>query len=100
RTRPSSPLFPYTTLFRSEGGVKALLLGSEFQHVAEHGDPPASRNPARIVRYRARCQHGERRAHRGGVRVVAFVEQRDRAVEPGRDRKSTRLNSSHVKKSY
>ena len=41
-------------------------LVAEFQHVAEHGDAP----PRRL-----QAQHRERRAHRGGVAVVAFVEQ-------------------------
>ena len=51
------------------GGERAMFVGAcvaEFQHVAEHGDA-APRG--------LQAQHRERRAHRGGVAVVAFVEQ-------------------------
>src|SRR5204862_7992500 len=65
-------LFPYTTLFRSPlEGVQRPA----------RGDPPAPRLPDRVVRRRAR--------HAGGE-----------AARGGRDRKSTRLNSSHVEISY
>src|SRR5256885_3804013 len=76
RRPPRSTLFPYTTLFRSRDRV-----GAE--------------------------EHGQLRLHPGGdeperERLVA----RDVAVRPGqpgalaRDRKSTRLNSSHLVISY
>src|SRR5438874_9654716 len=64
RRPPRSTLFPYTTLFRSEG--LALRL----------------RNPAPAARHR-RAGHAARHP----------------APRPG-DRKSTRLNSSHVEISY
>src|SRR3712207_7333631 len=80
RRPPRSTLFPYTTLFRSEGP-----LGGEgpdvdlVQHpVVEGRNPPGVHLP------------GERRGidhHRG-------------PVDPFRDRKSTRLNSSHANISY
>src|SRR5438477_8701958 len=60
RRPPRSPLFPYTTLFRSEG-------------VARRGEPPAAGDAGRE-------DHGVRRG--------------------GQDRKSTRLNSSHMSISY
>ena len=47
---------------------------AEFQHVAEHGDA-ASR--------RLQAQHRECRAHRGGVAVVALVEQQRGAAGHG-----------------
>src|SRR5439155_16839922 len=74
---PTSPLFPYTTLFRSllfqRGGDGDL-------HV--HGDRcELDRLPVRAVR--------RRESHPGW-----------RTTRTGRDRKSTRLNSSHVAISY
>src|SRR5437868_10060016 len=76
RPPPSSTLFPYTTLFRSERiGVSGLELGE--RAVLEH-DP------------RQRVTAGELFQHVLGGRRLS-----------GRgDRKSTRLNSSHVSISY
>src|SRR3712207_8152436 len=77
RRPPRSTLFPYTTLFRSQGRSQRLSVtaasGREAQSqggVAE-GPQPATA-PAKICR--------------------AFL--------PGPDRKSTRLNSSHANISY
>src|SRR5438105_9797463 len=66
RRPPRSTLFPYTTLFRSGGALRAALAGHA----------PRLRDPSRPF------------AEHGGV--------------PGgrRDRKSTRLNSSHEWISY
>src|SRR5437868_8804472 len=77
RRPPSSTLFPYTTLFRS------------------HLVPPRERGRGRVerveVRRRLRQAREERRlAEREPARVAREV----------RDRKSTRLNSSHVSISY
>src|SRR5207249_6428876 len=85
---PRSPLFPYTTLFRSPArlargggaagaapgaaGVRDLLPGAGGEYGCGGGVPDRSRG----VRARAR--------RRGGAL----------------DRKSTRLNSSHVSTSY
>src|SRR3989442_11724051 len=83
RRPPRSTLFPYTTLFRSRdrhepGGVrepKDRKGRVQIAVVGHHGDPV------------------------GGI-VHGFIEDRlgtgDRAI----DRKSTRLNSSHVRISY
>src|SRR5690606_41943652 len=77
---PSSTLFPYTTLFRSERGDAAIVgLGSA-----------GLQRPGRRRDLRA-----------DGARVrtdAAAPEVRHRAH--AEDRKSTRLNSSHVKISY
>src|SRR5690606_39521108 len=97
---PRSTLFPYTTLFRSQvirgaraGGAGARVLASSgaialgaFRVVlwADSGggvDPGCGRSPA------VRTAHARLRAARGSLR------RRE-------DRKSTRLNSSHVKISY
>src|SRR3712207_8556291 len=79
RRPPRSTLFPYTTLFRSDLGHRAAL------------GPGA-----------------EGRAHRGGVRPRDNGEAPRQAAGRGprpdregrRDRKSTRLNSSHANISY
>src|SRR3712207_8130358 len=74
RRPPRSTLFPYTTLFRSLRGQRAGL--------------------RRVLQLRPALgppQHGDgdlRAAFRGGGAVA------------GRDRKSTRLNSSHANISY
>src|SRR5436305_10904636 len=85
---PISTLFPYTTLFRSGGdhvlrrlGLGVLAAGAREQH--------------RVVRVDVCLRIPKRRAV-GGRRAVD-----DRAREAvAADRKSTRLNSSHVRISY
>src|SRR2546426_2826230 len=79
RRPPRSTLFPYTTLFRSP------------EQRAQQGDRRAAR------------QHLQGGAHVGtGLGVVALAVHG--AERPGRarrrDRKSTRLNSSHLVISY
>src|SRR3712207_7747903 len=74
RRPPRSTLFPYTTLFRSQDdeGVVAV------RQPAEHR--PLGQDDARRIRHQPR------------ILVVAAA--------PQRDRKSTRLNSSHANISY
>src|SRR5437868_11782903 len=77
RPPPSSTLFPYTTLFRSDQGALRRRGGPELRGVVRQQPRPGA----------ARLRPGRRgQGHlgRGG----------------GRDRKSTRLNSSHVSISY
>src|SRR3989442_7765462 len=78
RRPPRSTLFPYTTLFRSEDGTVGL------QFVAEHLgiDQIAVMGQGQVA-------EGEVDDQWLGVFQVA-----------GTDRKSTRLNSSHVRISY
>src|SRR5690349_23371112 len=69
---PSSTLFPYTTLFRSDRGLREQLGG--------------------VVRlHRAAVEHRH---------VEQRLDERVRVLRELRDRKSTRLNSSHVEISY
>src|SRR3712207_7362931 len=79
RRPPRSTLFPYTTLFRSRGAP---------QRRRQAGRLGARRREAPPARFRG-----------GGQRSV---ELRDPPEVPGggRDRKSTRLNSSHANISY
>src|SRR3712207_7092871 len=79
RRPPRSTLFPYTTLFRSEG---APPYGTAF---LVHGGPEAADDDS----YRAR-----RAAYVDAGYAVVHVNYR------GSDRKSTRLNSSHANISY
>src|SRR5690242_21395329 len=73
RRPPRSTLFPYTTLFRS---------GRRADHRAAHA-------ALRVARVRARAAHAARAHHAHGA-----------ALPLARDRKSTRLNSSHMSISY
>src|SRR5438067_5561568 len=76
RRPPSSTLFPYTTLFRSNDDV--LLQAAQVVHLALNGG--------------------------FGEHARGLLERRRRDERLGRqrcqDRKSTRLNSSHVSISY
>src|SRR5437899_5462031 len=74
RRPPRSTLFPYTTLFRSQSATR--VLGR-----ADRGDH-ARRCPRRAIAERAQRGAGHGSRVRGG------------------DRKSTRLNSSHLGISY
>src|SRR3712207_7102602 len=88
RRPPRSTLFPYTTLFRSvraraDGGVRLLA------HDREQGALDARRQ--RPHHATAACRDSGCRAEQPAGRVA----------DPGfRDRKSTRLNSSHANISY
>src|SRR3712207_7412812 len=76
RRPPRSTLFPYTTLFRSEPGEQA---------VAEHDG----------------SRRGERRAARDADQRRVGERIAEQALQQSaRDRKSTRLNSSHANISY
>src|SRR5690606_39349997 len=78
RPPPSSTLFPYTTLFRSRGRGRA-------SHAASEG---------------RRGTGGEGRFRRGERRLEVGQGDGERSELADQDRKSTRLNSSHVKISY
>src|SRR5690349_23549128 len=74
---PSSTLFPYTTLFRSLPARRRHPMGRRRGVFSRHGQPDRRRVS---VRHRPRW-----RRHR---------------LADAQDRKSTRLNSSHVEISY
>src|SRR5690606_39459881 len=93
-------LFPYTTLFRSEAGMPAVveaavlphlpgeITGTPFDHAAHYiriavDHPPAGIAAGGVQRHRVAVQIAEQ----------TLGAQQDHR----RDRKSTRLNSSHVK---
>src|SRR3712207_6945702 len=76
RRPPRSTLFPYTTLFRSGGGLRGA------------GDRSGRRGG------------GGRARHRAGRVPLAQDGERGRSRPDEGDRKSTRLNSSHANISY
>src|SRR3712207_6882369 len=85
RRPPRSTLFPYTTLFRSRRGRGVVATATVVALAA--GAVPSLGGPADVT----------------GLRVTALdVGQGDAILVEvqGRDRKSTRLNSSHANISY
>src|SRR2546426_4528966 len=86
RRPPRSTLFPYTTLFRSAGGGRPGPSGGRIGPSPWHED----------------AQGGHRRARHhqaaAGEGAAPDGDQGDRLDDP--DRKSTRLNSSHLVISY
>src|SRR5690606_26149521 len=80
RRPPTPPLFPYTTLFRSR------LRAQNLRCVLAAGDTFRAAAVQQLVVW--------------GERVGCDVVRGKDGADPGRDRKSTRLNSSHVKISY
>src|SRR3712207_7481345 len=86
RRPPRSTLFPYTTLFRSpdqsERGGKDPAHSMDVQ---PHGGPARDPGPVR---------------HGGNLPVSLKAEGEYALLVKRRDRKSTRLNSSHANISY
>src|SRR3712207_9272801 len=98
RRPPRSTLFPYTTLFRSARGPRRVV-----------GSPDVRvRGPPRPVRGRLTdrrvtpCVTTRSSEHVGTARDPVGLEPAVtlRSEEQPRDRKSTRLNSSHANISY
>src|SRR3712207_7986179 len=82
RRPPRSTLFPYTTLFRSLRHDEANGVGRAGEPLHQHREGPAEPEAEAPV-------------------VQRFQALRHRfELPPGRDRKSTRLNSSHANISY
>src|SRR5690606_40348817 len=88
RRPPSSTLFPYTTLFRSPGLIREEL--AELSRYADLAD--SIRHNAKGSALLSALKTAFEKSTNLGARrkAVIFTE----------DRKSTRLNSSHVKISY
>src|SRR3712207_8767965 len=86
RRPPRSTLFPYTTLFRSEGRAR-------LHHLAQKG---VGAHPVRL----ARDLHEGAVRRRGAVQPELHADESLDPHEAHLDRKSTRLNSSHANISY
>src|SRR5947209_9275677 len=93
--RPAiSPLFPYTTLFRSHAPDAA-------RHDPQHGGPARGRRLAeRIGLAPAEPRYAFPRPSLHLNALTAGRGIQGRAHAAGQDRKSTRLNSSHANISY
>src|SRR5206468_10665515 len=87
RRPPSSTLFPYTTLFRSGSQGVDRFLPAEAPR-------PVQRRPVSLA------PDLRRPGDVAPVRLTEDGRARRRDVLPLRDRKSTRLNSSHDQISY
>src|SRR5690606_41391010 len=97
--RPRSAPFPYTALFRSRHDAPLdppALADGEQLRVA---DVVAAQAPRHDLGDHERSRRAAREIEDGMIRLLHRVENRGpQAVRL--DRKSTRLNSSHVKISY
>src|SRR4051812_49736943 len=94
RPPPRSPLFPYTTLFRS---VEELEVGL---HRGLQQRPRVDRGHAGADPRRLGTDRRALGAHLGGRARPEVVAVDGRVGELEEDRKSTRLNSSHMSISY
>src|SRR5207253_10540114 len=93
RPRPLSTLFPYTTLFRSFH--LSAEMSEDLQHVMRVAQVRHAMNRARLPRQQGRGQNGK-----GRVLRTADPDGTGERIPAMQDRKSTRLNSSHVAISY
>src|SRR5690606_41907792 len=95
-----TPLFPYTTLFRS-GDVDAMqylaMEAPKAVYELEHYGVPFSRNEEGKIYQRPFGGHMQNYGE--GPPVQRTCAAADRTGHAILDRKSTRLNSSHVKNS-
>src|SRR5207248_7658689 len=94
RRLPILPLFPYTTLFRSEEATPAELEDAPVKRDVEL-DEALGRRSLAPDRLEGRRDRRDIRANRGSA-----TDGRRLELEADRDRKSTRLNSSHRTISY
>src|SRR3712207_7695274 len=85
RRPPRSTLFPYTTLFRSDEFDGVVGAAAEFENL------PGAQPRQLVERDAARRQLDVNRQHQTFEHARALIF---------RDRKSTRLNSSHANISY
>src|SRR3712207_7783914 len=93
RRPPRSTLFPYTTLFRSELSGAVGLQVIDF----DEADPAILVHAAQNRRVLPRRE----RQNNGGLEIIARGKTRLLDLRfLRRDRKSTRLNSSHANISY
>src|SRR5690606_41877641 len=92
RRPPRATLFPYTTLFRSKKSGTAFDLPIAIGMLAATEQLPAPEALEKYVIMGELSLDGEIRPIRGALPIAIQAKKEDR--------KSTRLNSSHVKISY
>src|SRR2546430_13457618 len=92
RQPPSSTLFPYTTLFRSDRTAQQI----QFQTAMLD----RNRRAREIGMVERQIEEDVRRAIRDRDRFRRTVASAEASVAIAEDRKSTRLNSSHSQISY
>src|SRR5207244_11464144 len=88
---PTPTLFPYTTLFRSESRLSDVRIDDPLLR-RETGRHAARRGPRLLLRRKSFRGPAHRSDETGGAQLAAESDRRDR--------KSTRLNSSHQIISY
>src|SRR5690606_42073226 len=91
---PTSTPFPYTTLFRSDLILVLEPVGLRLRVERQDGTAHAERVGVGCL------QQAERPLQQCRVRARIVVDVGDKLAACLLDRKSTRLNSSHVKISY
>src|SRR5437667_8467357 len=92
RRPPRSTLFPYTTLFRSDGNFLRLELGGS--------DPAEVTAVVNMVAERFVSVAADLKKQNLQQLTGILGGQLERARDKLQDRKSTRLNSSHITISY
>src|SRR3712207_1595133 len=94
RRPPRSTLFPYTTLFRSHR-ERIGRIAPETRRIGQ------ARDDVEELEDRARPAVRQQQRHRRGpTGRDDTLHMNEVKVDPGEDRKSTRLNSSHANISY
>src|SRR5690606_41122010 len=93
---PRSPLFPYTTLFRSDQYLEAA---EAYSHV-DRSSPEFSTMLYELAWVYVRLGDFQRAQRALEVLAITDPKSLELADSSLLDRKSTRLNSSHVKISY
>src|SRR5690606_41296683 len=96
RRADSSARFPYTTLFRSDAALRSNAVGSVVASWASQDPDGAEQWVLGLPRGGMRDQALQRLVPVAAARTGEV----DRRMLDALDRKSTRLNSSHVKISY
>src|SRR3712207_9439095 len=98
RPPPRSTLCPYTTLFRSAARVE---LAKTIERLERERAREAEAARAELAAALQRVEHVQREADALREQLTAVtVERAEAADDRRRDRKSTRLNSSHANTSY
>src|SRR5690606_40224626 len=98
--RPQSKLLPYTTLFRSAGSKKVEAYVDKVLDTPLLAENPV---PSPVINKTTNTDFGFTELQfANGVRMILKPTdfKNDQILVSSLDRKSTRLNSSHVKSSY